>query len=60
MSNRKRAIVTLCIGEKYDRLSELTHPLIKAYANRLQADFIVIDAKKFSLDYHAHFEKFQL
>lgn len=60
MKNKNKAIVTLCIGEKYDRLGKVTHPSIKAYANKVDADFIVIDTKQFNLEYYAHFEKFQL
>lgn len=60
MHNGKRAIVTLSIGEEYNRLGKATHPLIEAYANKVEADFIVINTQKLTSDYYAHFEKFQL
>lgn len=55
----KKALVTMCFGEGFKRMSELTHPTIKAYADKVSADFIVIDKKKISNKYF-HYEKFQL
>ncbi|MDF5720718.1 MAG: glycosyltransferase [Rhizonema sp. PD37] len=52
------AVVTLCIGEEY-KLGEVTHPLLKAYAEKLGADFIIIDKPKLNLNY-VHFEKYQI
>lgn len=37
----KRALVTICIGEYYEKLAELTHPTLKSYADKIGADFIV-------------------
>ncbi len=37
----KRAVVTICCGEFFERLAALTHSTIKAYAERIGADFIV-------------------
>jgi lipopolysaccharide biosynthesis glycosyltransferase len=37
------AVVTLCIGEESSSVAELTHPTIKAYAAKLDADFVVIE-----------------
>jgi hypothetical protein len=56
----KKAVVTLSIGNKYDDLSSLTHPTIKDYARKIQADFIVIDRPKINLGGYYHFEKLQL
>jgi hypothetical protein len=38
----KKAVVTLTIGPKFDALARLTHPTLKAYADRIGADFIVL------------------
>lgn len=37
----KYAVVTIVIGNTYNDLSKLTHPTIKAYADKIGADFIV-------------------
>lgn len=37
----KRAIVTIVTGEYFGRMAALTHPTIKAYADKIGADFIV-------------------
>jgi hypothetical protein len=46
--NVKTAIVTLNIGEKYSAIAELTHPTIKKYAEKIGADFIIIDKQEIS------------
>ena len=38
----KKAVVTLTIGPKFEALATLTHPTLKAYADRIGADFIVL------------------
>jgi len=53
-----KAVVTLCIGEEWKRMASLTHPTIKSYANRIDADFIVINNPVFNID--PGFEKFQI
>lgn len=57
MSNR--AVVTMCRGEEFEKLAELTHPTIKAYADKIDADFVVIRDKKISTKFF-HYEKFQI
>lgn len=52
----KKAVVTICIGEEYAELSKLTHPTLKNYAERIKADFIVLD----SCQTTPHWEKFAL
>ncbi|MGA2033945.1 MAG: hypothetical protein ABSG68_16985 [Thermoguttaceae bacterium] len=42
----RRAIVTLAIGEKYRSLARRTHPLMTRYAQRLAAEFVVIDTPR--------------
>jgi hypothetical protein len=53
-----RAIVTISCGDFYRQMAAITHPTIKAYADKLGADFIVWD------DYggHAmpHYQKLEL
>ena len=53
-----RAIVTISCGDFYRQMAAITHPTIKAYADKLRADFIVWD------DYgsHAmpHYQKLEL
>jgi len=53
------AVVTACIGEKFEQLAELTMPTLKAYANSIDADFVVIDEKKISVKY-TMYEKYQI
>ena len=38
----KKAVVTVTIGQKFDILASLTHPTLKAYADKIGADFIVL------------------
>jgi hypothetical protein len=35
-----KALVTICSGEFFTRLAEITHPTLKAYAERIGAEFI--------------------
>jgi lipopolysaccharide biosynthesis glycosyltransferase len=55
----KTAVVTLCIGKDFEGIAKFTHPTIKQYANRIGADFIVINSIKIGTE-RPHFEKFQL
>lgn len=52
----KKAIVTVCIGDEFVHLSKLTHPTIKKYADRIDAEFIVINTCATT----PHWEKFQI
>ena len=38
-----RAIVTISCGDFYRQMAAISHPTIKAYADKLGADFIVWD-----------------
>ena len=52
-SQPKKAVVTLCTGEKYEKIGELTHPGFRKYAERIGAEFVVINAPKLSnLGFH--------
>jgi len=37
----RRAVVTIACGEFFERLSAITHPTLRAYADKIGADFIV-------------------
>ncbi len=39
----RRAVVTIACGEFFERLAAITHPTLRAYADKLGADFIVWD-----------------
>lgn len=52
----KKAVVTIAIGERYTEIGKLTHPTLKAYADKIGAEFIVIDTPS---DY-PHWEKMRL
>jgi hypothetical protein len=55
----KRCIMTVAIGDYYKKIAELTHPFMKAYAEKIDADFVVIDEvnPKFSTQ---KWQKFQI
>ena len=53
------AVVTVCIGPFFERLAEMTHPLMAAYAARIGAEFVVIDRLAKGRRY-PHFEKFRM
>ena len=54
----KTAVVTIAIGKKFEDQAKLTHPTLKAYADKIGAEFVVID-KSFAPG-TPHWEKFQL
>lgn len=57
----KYAVVTIAIGEKYNMIAKFTHTTLKAYADKIDADFIVLDDKKSaSLPHWKKFEIFNL
>lgn len=55
------AVVTVSIGDKFKKISNITHTSIKNYAKRINADFIVIDGKtKGQEDIIPHFAKLKI
>lgn len=50
------AVVTITIGDYHKRMAEITHPLMKAYAQKIGAEFIVID----KAEGMPHYAKFQI
>lgn len=53
------AVVTVTIGQEYERLARLTHPTISAYASKIGADFVVFDKKEVATT-TPHFEKLKI
>lgn len=50
-------VLTIAVGEKYQRMAEYTHPTLKQYAKRIGADFLSIDRSNSSTP---HWEKFKI
>jgi hypothetical protein len=42
-TSERRVVATLTVGERYHRFAEYTHDLMRAYARRCHADFVVLD-----------------
>jgi hypothetical protein len=40
---KKRAVVTLCIGKRYEAIARVTHATLREYARRCSADFLVLN-----------------
>ncbi len=53
----KNLVLTISIGDVYQKISEFTHPTIKKYAERIGADFLSIGENNCS---SPHWEKFQI
>lgn len=53
----KKAVVTITVGATYQEIANLTHPTLKAYADKIGADFIVIDDAKIK---YPHWQKFEI
>lgn len=58
MNKNTRAVVTMSIGKEYETIASLTHPSIKAYAERIGAEFVNLSSTD---DINMpHWNKFQL
>ena len=55
----KPLVVTIAIGEDYQRLARITHPTLKTYAKRIGAEFLALTESKIATT-TPHWEKFQL
>ncbi|NKB97860.1 MAG: hypothetical protein GKR90_05095 [Pseudomonadales bacterium] len=53
------AIVTLAIGQEFSEMGRVTHPLMRKYAKRIGAEFIIIDQSKNIAEFPTY-EKFQM
>ena len=40
-----KAVVTITVGNFYSKMAEVTHPTIKKYAEKIGAEFVVLDAQ---------------
>ena len=54
-----RAVVTVTIGEEYEKLGTISHASLRAYAERIDAEFVVLDKQRVSKT-TPHWEKLQL
>ena len=52
-------VYTLNIDDYFPEMMEITVPLMKKYADKIGANFIEINRRKFS-DWHIHYEKLQI
>ena len=57
--SRNNLVVTIAIGSDYAQFAKLTHPTIKAYADKIGADFLCIEEKALSGN-DPQWEKFQV
>ena len=55
----KTAVVTLTMGDGFKAMADVTHPTLKAYADKIGAEFVVINQPKYHVTY-PQYEKFQL
>lgn len=55
----KKAIVTLAIGDGFKEMLEIAKPFFEKYAQKVNADFIVIDQEKINVMF-PNMEKFQI
>ena len=55
----KKLVFTIAMGKDYKNIAKLTHPTIKKYAKRIEADFLCINNQKISQT-TPHWEKFQI
>jgi hypothetical protein len=54
-----KAIFTVTIGDECEEIAQVTHPTMKAYAEKVGADFVVARERK-NPDAPAYFEKWQV
>ncbi len=55
----RKAVVTLCVGERFGELAKITHPFQRAYASKIEADHVVISERKFKTEVICY-EKLQI
>jgi len=56
----KKTIFTLALNGWQPEITEITHPLIKAYAKKIGADFYLIKDRKLDPAFHPTYEKLQI
>lgn len=55
--SKKYLVLTICTGEKYKDMAAVSHPRMKDYADKIDADFMCISSYTTS---SPHWEKFQI
>lgn len=55
----KKTVFTLCVDNYAPEITEITFPLLKAYADKIRADFHIITERKFP-EYPPVYEKIQI
>ena len=55
----KKTVFTLCVDDYAPEIRDITYPLLKKYANKIGADFCVIDQRKYP-DMPVTYEKIQV
>ncbi len=56
----KKTVFTLALDNWQPEICEMTHPLIKAYARKIGADFYVIKERRLPEEFHPTYEKMQI
>jgi hypothetical protein len=56
----KKTIFTLALNNWQPKVTEITYPLMLAYAHKIGADFYIIKERKLPLEFHPTYEKFQI
>ena len=56
----KLAVVTVAVGEKTFDMLDVAECFFKEYANKIEADFLIINETRFSHIHSANLEKFQI
>lgn len=41
----RTAVITICSGEEYKKIANLTHPLMQKYSDKIGAEFVVLSEK---------------
>lgn len=57
--HEKKTVYTLNVGPYAPEITELTYPLIRAWARRMRAEFVVIDQRRFP-EWPVTYEKLQI
>jgi lipopolysaccharide biosynthesis glycosyltransferase len=60
MAPKSKAVVTIVVGSYAERMAQATNPFMRAYANKCDAEFIVLQIPRFQHLGQLYYEKFQL
>lgn len=56
----KKTVFTLALNNWQPEITEFTHPLMKAWAKKIGADFYVINERRLPEEFHPTYEKLQI